>query len=96
MQAAATGDAFFASARTVGQLLVRNGMKSVTVWWLPQMVLRWTVFGAAGLLGAVTYWVSFGLWKGSSRHDPSMVRPKTILLIPDEIVLEHYIHCGCF
>ena len=91
VQAAATGDAFLASARTVGELLVRNGMKSVTVWWLPQFVLQWTVLGAAGLLGAVTYGVSFGLWNGSSRHSPGAVRPKPFL-IPAEIVSEL---CAC-
>lgn len=73
MQAAATGDAFLTSARTVGNLLVRNGMKSVTVWWLPRLVLNWTVFGAAALLGVITYGVSYSLWEGTSRHNPSMV-----------------------
>lgn len=91
VQAAATGDAFLASARTVGELLVRNGMKSVTVWWLPQFVLQWTVLGAAGLLGAVTYGVSFGLGNGSSRHSPGAVRPKPFW-IPVEIVSEL---CAC-
>lgn len=96
VQAAATGDAFLESARTVGELLVRNGMKSVTVWWLPKMVLQWTVLGAAALLGVVTYGVSFSLWKDSTRHHPSTVRPTPCCIAQLTRRTLHCDMCWCF
>lgn len=43
-------DAFWESAKASSQLLVRNGLNTISVWWLPPVVLTFT----AGVLSAAT------------------------------------------
>ena len=68
-QMAATGEPFYASSRSVLDLLVRNGMKSFTVWWLPNFVLNLAALALAALWWLVVALASNALWsaKGSAR-----------------------------
>ena len=74
VQAAATGEAFLDAAKSVGAMLSRHALSAVSVWWVPNMVLGWTVFSVAAFAGLAAYFIAMATWQGGNRHDEDMVR----------------------
>eukprot|EP00892_Ulva_mutabilis_P008297 jgi/Ulvmu1/583/UM001_0591.1 len=72
IQAAATGEAFLAAARSVGEMMTRHSLSAVTVWWLPDTVLKFTTMGISATAGVIAYFVSNMLWQRSHRHQAGM------------------------
>lgn len=59
---AITGEAMFTSCRTTADLLARNLLDSVGVWWFPGMILQVTAFLLSGLWGGAVFGVSYAYW----------------------------------
>lgn len=75
VQASATGEAFLDAARSVGSMLMRHSLSAVSVWWVPNMVLRFAVLGMSATMGVLAYFVSLAAWQSTNRHQAGMVRP---------------------
>lgn len=61
---AITGEAFFDAGRNAADLLSRNFLKSVGVWWFPPLVLNATAFAASVAWGGAVYGLSKAAWAG--------------------------------
>jgi hypothetical protein len=59
---AITGEALLPSCRSTADLLARNLLDSVGVWWFPGMVLQVTAFLLSGLWGGAVFGVSYSYW----------------------------------
>lgn len=59
---AITGEAMFPSCRSTADLLARNLLDSVGVWWFPGMILQVTGLLLSGLWGGAVFGVSYAYW----------------------------------
>jgi len=62
---AITGEALIPSCRSTADLLARNLLDSVGVWWFPGMILQVTALLLAGLWGGAVAGLSYTYWGGS-------------------------------
>lgn len=59
---AVTGDGFWESCRFAFDLLTRNLLNTVGVWWFPGMILSTTAFLLSAVWGLVAFGVSYASW----------------------------------
>lgn len=59
---AITGEALLPCCRSTADLLSRNLLDSVGVWWLPGMVLQVTALLMSGLWGGAVFGLSYSYW----------------------------------
>jgi hypothetical protein len=59
---AITGEGFWESCRTAFDLLTRNLLNTVGVWWFPGMILSTTAFLLSGVWGLVAFGASYATW----------------------------------
>lgn len=62
---AITGEALIPCCRSTADLLARNLLDSVGVWWFPGMVLQVTALLLSGLWGGAVAGLSYTYWGGS-------------------------------
>lgn len=59
---ATTGEALFPSCRSTADLLARNLLDAVGVWWFPGMILQVTGLLLSGLWGGAVFGASYAYW----------------------------------
>ncbi|WIA40658.1 hypothetical protein OEZ86_004364 [Tetradesmus obliquus] len=63
---AITGDALMPSCRSTADLLARNLLDSVGVWWFPGMILQVTALLLSCVWGLAVFGLSYGAWGGDN------------------------------
>ncbi|GBF94104.1 choline transporter-like [Raphidocelis subcapitata] len=65
VRAAITGEAFMDACRGTVDLLARNMLDTVGVWWLPGLILQSTAFMLSSAWGLAAFWGASRWWGGS-------------------------------
>lgn len=64
VRAAITGEAFMDACRGIVDLLARNTLDTVGVWFLPGFILQCTALLTSVAWGALSYWAAAAYWGG--------------------------------